>query len=134
VTLLLLLLHHYVGFQILNGFTLSNVHLLLDFCPGMGGKVLETSMLIPHILHSLLKLSLLSRISNWPILQVNIVGHLLKVSKFGKLCELRGKRDPDIRYCLCIQILKATIVSLEPVGSASILWFHSLTRLVLKNG
>ena len=54
-------------------------------------QVLETSLFIPDILHCLLKLSLLSRVSNWPILQVDIVGHLLEVSKFGELRELRGK-------------------------------------------
>jgi len=53
-------------------------------------QVLETSLFIPDILHCLLKLSLLSRVSNWPILQVDIVGHLLEVSKFGELRELRG--------------------------------------------
>jgi hypothetical protein len=57
----------------------------------MGGQVLETSLFIPHILYSLLKLSFLPRISNRSVLQIYIVSHLLKVSKFGKLRELRGK-------------------------------------------
>lgn len=76
----------------------------------MGRQVLETSLFIPDILHCLLKLSLLSRVSNWPVLQVDIVRHLLEVSKFGELRELRGKRDSDIRYCLRIHILKAAII------------------------
>jgi hypothetical protein len=57
----------------------------------MCGQVLETGLFIPHFLHCLLKLSFLSRISNWSVLQVNVVRHLLEVSKFGELRELRGK-------------------------------------------
>ena len=57
----------------------------------MCGQVLETGLFIPHFLHCLLKLSFLSRISNWSVLQVNVVRHLLEISKFGELRELRGK-------------------------------------------
>lgn len=118
-------------FQILNRLALCDVHLLLDFCPRMGRQILKTCLLISHILHCLLKLSLLSRVSNRTILQVNIISNLLKVSKFRELCELRGQSNTDIRYCLRINILKAAIIPLEPIRRSSILRLHSLTRLIL---
>jgi len=97
----------------------------------MGCKVLKTCLLISHILDCLLKLSLLPWISNRTILQVNVVGHLLEVSEFRELCELRSQSNTDIRYFLRINILKAAIISLEPIRRSSILRLHSLTRLIL---
>lgn len=112
-------------FQVLDRFSLSDIYLLLNFSSGMSSEILETGLLISHILHCLLEFCLLSGISHWSILQVNIVGHLLKISKLWELSEFWGKGDSDIGNCLCIHILQPSFISLNAIWGSSVLRLHT---------
>jgi hypothetical protein len=91
----------------------------------MTSQVLEARLLIPHLLNSLLKLGLLSRICNRPILQVYVVCGGFKVSKLRKLSKLRGQVNADI-LSRCILLNCSYVVLNCIISLISLMWLPAI--------